>query len=59
MRFALFNGVGGALNLLIYSLLLLYSAPPLHDPMLAVLVSSSIALFYNFAVSKYLVFTEI
>lgn len=57
-RFALFNGLGGALNLLIYSLLLIYGMPPLDNPMGAVVVSSLMVLFFNFLVSKYLVFAN-
>lgn len=59
MRFAFLNGIGGATNLLIYSLLLLHGAPPLHDPMVAVVISSTITLFYNFTASKYLVFADV
>jgi putative flippase GtrA len=57
-RFALFNGMGGALNLLIYSLLLIYGIPPLDNPIGAVVVSSLIVLVFNFLVSKYLVFAN-
>lgn len=58
VRFTVFNGVGAALNLLIYSLLLLHGAPPLHHPIVAVFISSTAALFYNFTASKYLVFAS-
>lgn len=58
LRFAVLNGLGGALNFLIYSLLLLYGTYPLDDPMVAVTISSIIAFLYNFTVSKYLVFAN-
>lgn len=58
MRFAVFNGIGGALNFMIYSLLLLFGDVPLNDPMVAIVISSIIAYIYNFTVSKFLVFSH-
>lgn len=59
LRFAVFNGLGGLANFLIYTLLILHGAPLLDDPMVAVTISSMIAFFYNFTVSKYLVFKHV
>jgi putative flippase GtrA len=57
-RYALINGIGGALNLGVFFVLIQANIGALSGPMTALVVASACALFFNYAGSRALVFTH-
>lgn len=59
LRYMSANGIGALFNFFIYSLLILFAVGLFKQPIIALIISSACAMFFNFFASKHFAFQKI